>query len=133
MVENEEFRVEINAEHFPDEIFREFVKTNFDKDRDGFLSEKEIRDVVEINLAKRDISDLTGIKHFTFLKQLKCSGTEIQELNVSHSPSLELLNCSHTQIKVLDVSHNSHLKWLNCSGTQIKVLDVSHNPSLEWL
>ena len=74
---NEQLGIAINSENFPDEVFREYVKTNFDIDKDGFLSENEICSVVEISLNEKDISDLTGIEYFTHLKVLKCDSIKI--------------------------------------------------------
>lgn len=131
MVENEEFRVEINAENFPDEVFREFVKANFDKDKDGFLSEDEICSVTRIFLNEKEISDLKGIENFICLSWLKCDCTKIQKLDVSNNPVLERLFCHDTEIEELDVSNNPALELLNCANTKIEELDVSNNSDLQ--
>ena len=121
MVENEEFRVEINAENFPDEIFREFVKTNFDKDKDGFLSEDEICGVTRIYLSEKEISDLEGIENFICLNCLNCDRTKIKKLDVSNNPHLWTLNCANTGIEELDVSNNPLLWRLYCSNTTLQL------------
>ena len=42
--------VAINATNFPDEIFRQYVKDNFDTNKDGKLDSKEIANAKYINL-----------------------------------------------------------------------------------
>ncbi|MBQ9433780.1 MAG: hypothetical protein IJU26_06145 [Synergistaceae bacterium] len=41
--------VEINETNFPDSTFRTYVRTNFDKDSDGNLSDTEIRSATYMN------------------------------------------------------------------------------------
>jgi hypothetical protein len=53
--------VEINATNFPDANFRSYVSDNFDKDKNGFLSNEEISSVSSIFVYFNNISDLTGI------------------------------------------------------------------------
>ena len=96
---NEQLGIAINSENFPDEVFREYIKTNFDIDKDGFLSENEICSVVEISLSEKDVKDLTGIGYFSYLKNLYCCNTKVKELDVSKNVSLEHLNCVNTEIK----------------------------------
>lgn len=60
-------QVEINSENFPDEVFREYVSDNFDKNNDGKLSKKELAPDSDGRLAIKVgmiTSDLTGIEFF---------------------------------------------------------------------
>ena len=45
--------VKIDETNFPDDTFRDYVKNNCDKNRDGYLSEEEIEDVKEIDLPNK--------------------------------------------------------------------------------
>jgi hypothetical protein len=54
--EEEITSVEINETNFPDENFREYVKSSFDKDGDGVLSAEEIAAVTEINIENKKIA-----------------------------------------------------------------------------
>lgn len=140
---NEQYGIAIDSENFPDEVSREYVKTNFDKDNDGFLSEEEICNVCSIDVAEKEIYSLKGIEHFAYLTELVCRQTKIKELDVSNNSALKglicfnanliELNCSNTGVKILDVSKNTALKKLKCNNTRILKLDVSNNPALETL
>lgn len=70
--------VPIDEEHFPDETFREYVKSHFDKDKDDILNDEEIIDVIRIDVSgssnlKNNIVSLQGIEYFVYLETLDCS------------------------------------------------------------
>ena len=68
--------VEINETNFPDENFRNYIKSELtDSNRnkvggDGILTADEIAAVTEINVGYKNISSLKGIEYFTALKTL---------------------------------------------------------------
>ena len=129
--ESAEESIEINAENFPDEAFREYVSEKFDKDDDGVLSPEEVADVTSVKIENRhDIQDLTGIQYFASMTILNCKNTGVTALDVTGNPKLRNLNCAKTQVASLDVSKNPELEQLYCSETQIAELDLSGNPDL---
>ena len=103
--------VAIDADHFPDEIFRKCV-SQFDKDGDNILNDAEIAEVTFISCNGQGIASLEGIAYFT---------------------SLNMLNCFSNQLTNLDISQNVHLWSLDCGFNQLKELDVSNNTALESL
>ncbi|MDO5043803.1 MAG: leucine-rich repeat domain-containing protein [Coriobacteriia bacterium] len=114
---------------FPDEKFREYVKT-FDTNTDGTLSQEE-RDAVEaIFVDNKGIADLTGVEHFTKLTTLDCSQNSLTSLDVSKNTALKQLKCWENQLASLDVSQNTALELLQCRGNLLEELDVSNNKSL---
>ena len=64
--------ISVDAAHFPDEVFREYVSIVCDTNRDGVLSVVEIQAVTRMDVSERDIASLEGIKHFTALEYLDC-------------------------------------------------------------
>lgn len=44
--------VAIDEQNFPDEVFREYVKENFDGDEDDFLDDDEIEAAMQITTKK---------------------------------------------------------------------------------
>ena len=46
--------VEISEMNFPDQIFRNYVANEFDKDKNGKLSDNEITRVISINVDERN-------------------------------------------------------------------------------
>ena len=122
--------VAIDNTNFPDANFCSFVASSFDEDNDNYLSDTEINAAENINCAKKGISDLTGISHFTALKSLKCFNNQLTSLDVSKNTALTYLDCGRNQLTTLDVSKNTALTYLDCRNNQLTSLDVSKNTVL---
>lgn len=131
--------IEINAENFPDEVFRNYVSTNFDTDTDDYLSQAECEAVTSINVSGTysndgGITSLKGIEHFPKLRYLYCSYNRgITELDVSKNTALNVLYCDYTKITSLDLKENTGLEAIQCYVTSLGELDVSNCTSLTSL
>lgn len=123
--------VKIDETNFPDDTFRYYVKNNCDKNRDGYLSEEEIKAVTKIDVPKTLTKDLTGIEYITELKTLDCSNSFLTTLDVSGCTALTDLDCSNNALTALDLSQNTELQNLNCSGQSVR-LEVVRNPDETW-
>ena len=123
--------VEINETSFPDETFRNYVKTLAADD--SKLSKDELSAVTDIDVANMGISSLKGIEHFTALKKLYCGTNSITSLDLSHNTALTELGCSKNSLSELDVSHNTALTYLECNDNSLTKLDVSSNTALTTL
>lgn len=133
-----EDEIVIDEDHFPDEIFREYVKENCDTDGNGGLSQDEIETVTSIGIRNQDIAkgfikDLKGIELFTNLQWLYCAGNQLTSLDVSKNLELGSLSCANNQLKDLDLSNNKKLVTLQCNGNQLTSLDISNNLYMENL
>lgn len=131
--------VGINAENFPDDIFREYVRSKYDTDSDDILSEAEIARAKHIRVGLfitplyGDISSLKGVEYFTALTSLECAFNKLTELDLSKNTALTYLDCYHNQLTALDVSRNVALTELICGYNQIAELGVSKNTALTAL
>ena len=151
--------VEINKTNFPDQVFLQYVEDNIDKadttsgQKDGRLSKAERDAVTEININKKNCTDLTGIAYFANLRKLYCNDNKLKELNLENNKHLKVLDCSYNELTTLDVSHNvwldtlecnnngmeelnlggSELEGLFCSDNNLTELDVSKNKYLQRL
>ena len=128
-----ENRLAIDEKNFPDEIFRDYLKTNCDTDHDGFLSDEEIAAVQEIKARNYGIGDLSGIKNFTSLRTLDCPGNALESLDVSGCTALEALVCFNNSLKNLNVSGCTALKELSCNFNELTRVDVSDCAALALL
>ena len=138
--EEEITSVEINETNFPDAIFREYVKSSFDKDGDGVLSAEEIAAVTSIILSEDGlhgetivVSDLKGIEYFTNLKELNCNESNLTKIDLSKNKKLEYLSCESNDLTTLDLSSNTALINLYCKCNNITELDLTNNTELEIL
>lgn len=150
-----EGEVSINVKNFPDSAFREYVKTEFDQDKNDVLSVDELKAATRINFyGNTQIKSVKGIEYFTSLLQLRCWETSIESLDLTSNKKLKVLNCTHSQnltslnimgleelesldlgntgIKDLKVKSNKRLKSLQ-AGAEIDELDVSSNSELLYL
>lgn len=136
-VEQEE-KLAINEDNFPDNKFRKYVSEKCDSDKDAYLSKQEIANVTEVKAsnttAYNGIKDLKGIEYFINLTELDVSNqNKISEINVASFPELKKLNCAYTNVSKLELSGNKKLEWLYCQNTGITSLDVSANTALKQL
>ena len=123
----------ISKKNFPDDVFRNYVKTQFDKNEDNVLNEEEIAAVTNIFCNMNHTASLKGIEYFTGLTILSCIGNEITELDLSKNTALERLDCSKNQLKQLDLSRNTALTILEVTDNELEALDISNNKALTLL
>ena len=105
--------VPINATNFPDSIFRSYISSTFDKDKNGALDPDEIVAAEVIDVSNKGITSLQGVEILTSLKKLNCYGNKLKELNLGPNEILGDLNCGNNLLTTLDVSDHYALKSLN--------------------
>ena len=115
----------INKNNFPDDSFRNYIKTYKAGGRD-VLTVEEQRKVETIEVEGKNISSLRGIEAFPNLTELDCGNNSIQKLDLRQNPMLITLKCNKNQLTQLDLSKNPDIDYLNCSDNQLEQLDVSH-------
>lgn len=130
----EDDAVSIDNETFPDDVFREYVSTSFDKDQDELLSYDELKSITRIDLSgvgeKAGVEDLSGIEYFAALTYLDCAYTGVKSIDVSANAKLRELHAYQTPLEYIDVSNNASLKRLDLNNTEITDIDVTQNPDL---
>ena len=122
-----------NYVSFKDEIFLKYLLDNFDTDKNGRLSETEIKSVTAINCSEMGINSLEGINQFTNLTSLICSGNNLTSIDISSNKALITFECDSNQFLRLDVSKNTALETLSCSKNMLAVINVSANKNLKTL
>ena len=125
--------VAIDEANFPDPKFREYVKTKFDTDKNGILSQAELDAVTGIDVEDKGITTLQGIEYFTGLMGLDCSKNKLTALNLSKNTKLSTIYCEKNQLESLDLSHNKDLGVIICRQNKLKTLDLTYNTELRRL
>ena len=125
--------IAINATNFPDANFRSFVSSNYDTDKNGYLSTTEIAAVPGIKVESKNIANLKGIEFFTGAQYLYCQDNQLTSLDVSKNTKLMMLFCYDNRLTKLDVSKNTKLKTLNFQRNQVASIDLSKNTALTGL
>ena len=87
----------INAKNFPDPKFRHFL-LNESFGKDGIITEEEISGITTLDVSNQEISDLTGVEHFTALKKLFCYGNNLNGLDLSANKFLTEVDCYSNHI-----------------------------------
>ena len=126
-------QVKIDESNFPDEVFRSYVSSHFDNNRDKLLSNAEILAVKKIDVASTKVADLKGIDIFQQLNYLNCDGTPIASLNLSKNQKLIRVMCGAGPLSSIDLSGCDELREFVCSYSQLEELILSANKALESL
>ena len=122
-----------NYATFKDAAFQKYLIDNFDSDKDGKLSEAEVKNVREINCAGLGISSLEGVELFKDLTSLICSGNNLTTIDITSNTALRTFRCDSNQLSKLDVSKNILLETLSCSKNVLFSVNVTSNINLKHL
>ena len=150
--------IPVDAEHFPDAALRTYVTDYCDTNKDNKLSAAECAAVQCIDLFEMQITkvaDMTGIEHFTNLRELLACNNQITTLDLSGMTKLEKLDvsgCDKLQslklagctaltsldasscaLTALDLTGCTALKTVACSYNDLTALDVSAAEKLTTL
>ena len=107
----------INEATFPDPDFRAWISKNLDKNSDGKLDEKELKQAKSIDVsAVKTIKSLKGISVFSDLHTLNVSNNKLTELDLSNNTQLRSLTANNDQLLSLDLSKCAKLSELTCTG-----------------
>ena len=125
--------VKINKTNFPDAKFRSYIKSNYDTNHNGILSDGELADATHMFISGAGIASLKGIEYFTALTVLDCPNNALKTLDVSKNTALKELYCSYNKLTTLDLRKNTKLKCLGCAFNNIKALDLTKCTKLEFV
>ena len=126
----------LEIEVFDPSIGDDIVATmDIDKNKDGQISLDEAKETKALNLYDGEteygnIVDMSEIKYFTSLVDLRCYYNRITSLDVSENIDLLILACYDNQLTSLNVSKNTKLISLGCDTNNLTSLDISHNIAL---
>ena len=132
------YQIEINAENFPDENFRNYLMTDdffmvdpqsgqpMPPGADGVFTDLEIEKIRDIRAENMNISDFTGIDKFFRLWKISCSNNNLTSLDLTPFEELTSLDCSDNKLTSLNVSSCKELEYLNCKNNLLTSLDISN-------
>ncbi|MEP7255295.1 MAG: gliding motility-associated C-terminal domain-containing protein [Ferruginibacter sp.] len=116
----------------PDPKFeQELINQGFDvAPVNGYVLKANISSITSIDVANRNITDLTGIQDFVSLTSLLCNNNNLTKLDVTKNTALTRLVCDRNQLIALDPAKNNLLTTLSCTNNRLTSLDVTKNPVL---
>lgn len=138
-------KISINKKNFPDSVFRELVRVNYDKNKDKKLSKTEIKKAkkfgssscknsVKIKPSKyakykrkyvKDIKNFKGIEKLTNLQKLVASGTSVKTINLKKNKNLTYLEMTDGKLQKLDLNSNKKLKYVYLQYNQLTSLKMN--------
>ena len=134
--------IAIDEAHFPDLYFQQYLRTWWDNDDDGILSDFELSQIKSVTISDmqiayheelKNLQSLEGVKLLPELTDITCSGTALTSLDVSGMTKLSTLNCFENAMTTLDITDCSSLIVLYVWGNQISTLRMGNNPELAYV
>ncbi|MBQ4805142.1 DUF5011 domain-containing protein [Aquimarina sp. MMG015] len=122
--------------YVPDDNFEAFLEANGMGNgiaNDDYVTTANISGVTSLNIAIKQIADLTGIEDFTALETLDFTFNGVGSFDASSNTNLRVLSCAFNGMSSLNVSGNTNLETLTCSTNGISTLDLSTNIKLKSL
>lgn len=94
----------------PDPAFEDkLIAMNIDTDgKNGSVLNTSISTIASLDVSVSNIKDLTGIKGFTSLSNLNCSGNLLSTLDLSQNKILKVINCSNNILIGLDLKNGNN-------------------------
>lgn len=119
--------------NIPDPNFKNALVNHdpvIDTNGDGEIQVSEAEVALTIAVFNENISDLTGVEAFINLRNLRCVGNNISEIDPTVFPFLQQLSFGSNNVSSIDVTQNPDLEFLGCDLNPITSLDLSNNPNL---
>lgn len=111
-------QIRIDANTFPDDVFRAHIAARYDTDQDGFLSGNERENVLVIIVpSDTTVTSIEGITCFTKLQSLTLSGTSVTQVDLSGNPDLSFLDISNTPVELLNLQKQEKLVDVRAENT----------------
>ena len=123
--------ISITTTNFSDDVFREYVSSNFDTDSDGYLNDEEIAAATVISLENTSITSLDGVKYLTALYVIYGDNSQLTALDVSGLTALYCIYSDNSQLTTLNASGCTALEVIYASNNKLTTMDVSNCTSLD--
>ena len=145
-------QVDIDATHFPDAVWRNYISTTYDTNSDGILDETELATIASVktlgtvgvaalsannvpfcyttykNETTR-IHNLKGIEYFTGLEQLNIRGNNVEQLDLSANKQLKVINLHFnellTSVTLPEVEHANNCSIYVAGCFKLQELDLT--------
>ena len=98
---------------------------------DGQVPTDLINTVTSLNVANKNIADLTGVEDFVALVSLACGSNNLTSLDISNNTDIEILGIEENSIASIDLSNHTALEYLSAYNNSLTSIDLSANTELE--
>lgn len=119
------FSIKIDSAHFPDKVFREYVKAQFDTNKNGTLSSGEIKAATTIEIQADDLKSVKGIEYFSELQKFTGYADELKTVDLRKNKKLRLVSFTSSGIEEIKVDGLANLDQLTLGGNPITRLNLN--------
>ncbi len=125
---------DLRKTYIPDDNFEQaLIDLGYDSgELDDSVLTANIKSVINLNIANKNISDLTGIEYFESLTSLICSLNQLSKLNLNKNKELDYLECGSNNLDSLNVD-SLNLTHLSCSYNNLSQLEIKNSTDLIYL
>lgn len=121
-----------------DANFAAYLISNFDTNRDGKMSYREMKAITTIDVSTDNIASVREISLMPDLTRLSVAarnrGTgKLKKMDVSYNSKLTTIICDNNKLDSVVVRNIPMLDTLSCYRNQMTEIDVSSNPLLSYL
>ena len=118
----------------PDVNFEKaLIALGHDDVKDGRILTAKAKEVKQLDVHEKEISNLTGLQAFENITDLYGQGNSIKAIDLSKNLKLKTINLSDNQLTGVDISPLTNLTAFNAKSNSIQSLDVSANEKLNSL
>lgn len=126
------FSASAQVVHIPDPNFKNALVSNpaINTNHDTEIQVSEARAVRTLNVSGKSITDLTGIREFTGLTELRIQNNQLSTVDLQGLGNLKLLHCFDNQLTSLNIATNNKLAYLDCRRNSLASLSFGTNTSM---
>lgn len=126
--------MEVNETDFPDEIFYDYVLSQFDRNSDGWLNPDELSKATEFFAEGADhLSSLQGIEYLYNLEDLDVGECGVTSADLRSNRNLTSVYLYGNPLTELRMEGLSELNYLHVGETYLSTQDLSQHPKLKNL
>ena len=120
--------------YVPDDNFEQYlIDQGWDDELDDYVITNKIKNITDLYVSYRNISDLTGIEDFESLTYLDVSNNKLISLDVNGLTSLQDVYAERNQLAIVNFSGATTLRYVKINDNELTNLDVSTNTNLDNL
>jgi hypothetical protein len=101
------------------QLFKALLSNSVDINGNGKIEKFEAIKCLKLQLANKEIKNITGLEEFINLTDLDISYNQIQKLSIDKIKFLKRLNCSHNLLKELFVNNMTEMSFLKANHNLI--------------
>ncbi len=120
--------------NIPDPNFEQaLIDLSLDDSIDGKVWTSFIYQKTFLNIANKNIQDLTGIQDFIALNHLRCEQNQLETLDLNQNTDLEFLDCFQNELSSLNLGTNTSFVSINCSANNLTAINLDSFIDLNYL